>query len=786
MKILEKLKTGRLFFDGGTGTVLQSLGLAPGEAPESWTLTHPDVIKSLHVSYLDAGADIVKTNTFGVNCVKYDDYEEYITRAVALAKEAVGKREDKYVAYDIGPTGRLLEPLGDLAFEDAVAIFAKGVKCAVKAGVDLILIETMNDLYETKAALLAAKECSDLPVFVTNAYDESSRLMTGAYPESVIALLEGMGADAIGLNCSFGPDRMAEIVKTYVARASVPVIVNPNAGLPSVKDGRTVYDLSAEDFAERTAELARAGAHIVGGCCGTDPEYIRRTVEKVKEIPYVYPEKKNHSVICAYTKALEIGERPLLIGERINPTGKKRLKEALRENDLSYVIGEGVRQAEAGAHILDVNVGLPEIDETSMMVKVVRELQEVTDLPLQIDTANRTAMERACRIYNGVPLINSVNGKEESMEAVLPVAAKYGGVVIALTLDGDGIPDTAQKRVQIAERIAARAEKYGIGKYRLVVDPLCLTVSSDRNAPRVTLEAVKELKSRGFFVSLGVSNVSFGLPSRDMINMTFFAEALENGLDLAIMNPFSKEMTDVYHAFTALNGYDTGFEEYIAYAEKSVPEKKSETPASAAFTLDRLIVRGMKKEAAELTSKLLETTDGLEIVNTLIIPALGEVGEAYESKRAYLPQLIMSAEAASASFDVIRASLPSGKADESRKFIIATVRGDVHDIGKNIVRVLLESYSFKVYDLGKDVPPEKVLECVKETGCRLVGLSALMTTTVPAMKETIELLHSYDPEIKVIVGGAVLNEEYARMINADAYGKEATDTVRYAEDYYER
>ena len=783
MKITELLKTKRLYFDGGTGTVLQSRGLAGGEPPEKWTFSHPDEILSLHRAYVDAGCNIVKTNTFGVNSDKYPNYEEYFSRGVALAEKAAQGREDVFVALDIGPTGRLLKPLGDLGFEEAVSIFADSARCAEKYGADLILIETMNDLYETKAALLAAKENSSLPVFVTNAYDETSRLMTGATPEAVIATLEGLGADAIGLNCSFGPDKMEEIVKKYVSRSSVPVIVNPNAGLPREENGRTVYDIDASLFAEKMKRIASFGAHIIGGCCGTDPGYIRKTVEATKDVPYIYPSEKELTVISSYTHALDFDKRPLLIGERINPTGKKNVKEALREGDLSFILSEGLKQAEKGAHVLDVNVGLPEIDEKEMMKKVVSSLQEVTDLPLQIDSSDPYALEEGARIYNGKPLLNSVNGKEESMEKVFPVAKKYGGAIIALTLDEYGIPSSPNGRLAIAEKIEKKALEYGIGRNELIFDPLCLTVASDKDAARVTLESVRLLKENGYKTSLGISNVSFGLPAREKLNMTFFALALGNGLDCAIMNPYSREMTDVYNAFCALSGYDDNFEQYIAYSENNASPVPAGIPAEG-FSLKKLVISGMKKEAAEKAKSELENKNGLDLINGEIIPALNEVGRDFEAKKVYLPRLIMSAEAASAAFEVIKRSFDLSKTDDSKRVILATVKGDIHDIGKNIVKVLLESYSFKVYDLGRDVDPETVLSCVKETGCFLVGLSALMTTTLPSMRETIELLHSYDKNIKVVVGGAVLTPEYAESIGADFYAKEATDTVKYADKFY--
>ena len=544
MNILEKIRNGITYFDGGAGTLLQSWGLRAGELPESWNLTHPEKITEMHRMYLDAGTDIVTANTFGANILKFDNLEEIVTAAISNAKKAIGN-EEKYVALDIGPLGRMLEPLGDLPFEKAVEIFADTGKIGEKAGADLILIETMTDAYETKAALLAAKENSSLPVFVTNAYGDGGKLMTGAAPKAMVALLEGMGADAIGMNCSLGPKQMKEIVAEMAKYASVPLIVNPNAGLPSVIDGKSVFDVDADEFSDIMCEIVNAGACIIGGCCGTTPEYIRKTVEKTKNLPFRLPEKKNLTLISSYTHAVEIGKKPVIIGERINPTGKKRFKDALRENDIAYILNEGISQNIKGVSVLDVNVGLPEIDEEKMIVDVVKQLQSVVDLPLQIDTVDYSAMEKAMRIYNGKPLINSVNGKQESMDKVFPLVKKYGGAVIAVTLDENGIPETAHGRVSVAEKIIAEAAKYGIGKNEIIVDPLAMAVSSNAESANITLEAVKILHEAGIKTSLGVSNVSFGLPSRPDVNAVFYTMAMHNGLDCAIINPHSDEMMKI-------------------------------------------------------------------------------------------------------------------------------------------------------------------------------------------------------------------------------------------------
>lgn len=781
----ELIKSRRLYCDGGTGTVLQSMGLPSGTPPEKWNIEHPEKITELHKRYLDAGCNIITTNTFGVNRDKYDNYDELIEKAIVCAKSAVEGRDCAFVAFDMGPTGRLLKPLGDLDFEEAVEIFAANVKVAAKYGADLILIETMNDSYETKAAVLAAKENCELPVFVTNVYDERGKLMTGATPEAMIAMLESMGVDALGMNCSLGPDMMLPLIERFTENASVPIIVNPNAGLPVVVDGKTAYNINEEQFAEYMKEMAQMGACILGGCCGTTPDYMKKMIEATKTVEHKVPEFKTKTVVSSYTHAVEIGKNPVLIGERINPTGKSKLKAALRENNMTYLLNEAIRQEEAGVHILDVNTGLPEIDEAEMLKGATEAIQAVTALPLQLDSNDPKALEGAMRIYNGKPLVNSVNGKVESMESIFPIVKKYGGAVIALTIDEDGIPTTAYGRKAVAEKIVNKAAEYGIDKKDIIVDPLALTVSSDQTGALVTMESIKLIKEIGLCTSLGVSNISFGLPNREKINSAFFAQSLECGLDCAIMNPFASGMMDVYFAHRVLHNMDTACAEYIEYANAAetvatkVPEK-----AEDKTDLHRAVVKGIKEQAIDAAKLLLETEKPLDIINEKIIPALNEIGVAFEEKRAYLPQLLMSAEAASVAFDEIKAKMPDNDGESRGEVILATVKGDIHDIGKNIVKVLLESYGFTVYDLGRDVPPEAVLEKVKETGCSLVGLSALMTTTVPAMEQTIKLIHKEIPKTKIIVGGAVLNQEYADMINADFYAADAMETVHIAEKFY--
>ncbi len=786
--IRKALKEGRLYFDGGFGTMCEALGVG-GTPPELLNLSSPAAVRSIHGAYLAAGSRILTANTFGVNRDKYENYGELIRTAISLAKEAAAGYPDAYIAYDMGPTGRLLSPLGDLPFEEAVSLFSANARAAEEAGADLILIETMNDAYETKAAVVGTKEGCSLPIFVTNAYDRSGRLMSGADPLAMITLLEGLSVDAVGMNCSFGPDLMLSLLPQFRDHCSLPIIVSPNAGLPTVKDGKTVYTVDPEEFSLLMKRIAEGGATVLGGCCGTTPEYIRKTVEKTKDLPYSLPKKKKSTRISSYTHALSVGERPLLIGERINPTGKPRLKEALRREDLAYVVREGLCEEEMGADILDVNVGLPGLCEEDMLCRAVSALQAATALPLQLDSADPRALAAAMRLYNGKPLVNSVNGKRESLDGVLPAVKKYGGVVIALTMDEGGIPESAEGRVAIAERIVAYARRYGLRKQDFVIDPLCLSVSSDEGSAAVTLKALRLLKKKGFYTSLGVSNVSFGLPARDKINAAFFTLALEAGLDAAIMNPHSAAMKDAYYAFCALRGRDSAFARYIAYAteetgaraEAAAPTRTADTPPS----LSEAVEKGLCETAdAAARRRLAEGASPLSLIGEELIPALSAVGRRFEEKTLYLPQLLKSAEAAGAAFAVIKECIPPRKGEEKRDMILATVQGDIHDIGKNIVRVMLESYGFTVHDLGRDVPPERVTEAVERTGCRLVGLSALMTTTVPAMEETIKRLHQMSPPATVYVGGAVLTASYAEEIGADGYGKDAMETVRLAQGYY--
>ena len=789
MKLLDCLQSQILFFDGGTGTMLQGMGLRPGERPEEWNLSHPDRIAALHRAYLEAGCNILKTNTFGVNRLRFGDRVDTVVRAALdnaqrALDAAAALPQPKFIALDIGPCGKLLKPLGDLDFEDAVSLFAEVVE-AGKDRADLILIETMNDAYETKAAVLAAKEHSTLPVFVTNVYDESHKLMTGADPAAMVALLEGLGVDALGMNCSLGPAQMAEILPALLNAASVPVIVNPNAGLPREENGRTVYDVDADAFAERMAEMAGAGAWILGGCCGTTPDYLRKTIEKTRGLSPAPIQEKAETVCSSYTHALRFGKRPVLIGERINPTGKSRLKQALRENDVDYLLRLASEQADAGVDALDVNVGLPELDEPKVLTETVCALQEITDLPLQLDSSDPAALSSALRRYNGKAIVNSVNGKRESMEAVFPLVKKYGGVLICLTLDENGIPETADGRIAIAKRIKAEAERCGFSAKDLVFDPLALTVSADPNAALVTLECLRRIPAElGCRTSLGVSNVSFGLPQREQLTAAFFSMAIEAGLGAAIMNPLSAPMLRSYYSACALSGRDPDCAAYIAYMQNA--PQTAAPPASGTLTLAQAIEKGLRGEAAAITRQALTEQPPMTLINTQIIPALDRVGRGFEEKTVFLPQLLMSAEAASEAFSVVRAAMTADrKTTVSDRILIATVKGDIHDIGKNIVKVLLENYGYQVIDLGRDVPPETILARAEAENIRLVGLSALMTTTVPAMAETIRLLRKL-PDCRVMVGGAVLTPEYAAQIDADFYAKDAMEAVRIANQFFGR
>lgn len=789
--LLERLGKELLFFDGGMGTLLQAEGLQPGELPETWNIERKETIRKIHQSYFEAGSDIVLTNTFGANALKFHDENCSLKAIIDAAVENVrfgakaGIRDgrDYYVALDIGPTGKLLKPLGDLSFEDAYEAFKEVVQYGEKAGADLIHIETMSDTYEVKAAVLAAKENTNLPVFATMIFDDKGKLLTGGDVPSVVALLEGLRVDALGINCGMGPKQMLPILQQIAQYTSLPIIVKPNAGLPKQRDGQTYYDVTPDVFAKQLQEIVKAGACVIGGCCGTTPKHIRAMISACKDLEMTKPTFKNHTIVSSYGKAVELGDMPVIIGERINPTGKSKFKQALKEHNLDYILKEGITQQDKGAHILDVNVGLPDIDEVVMMKEVVRELQSVTSLPLQIDTVDTEAMEQAMRIYNGKPMINSVSGKQESMNAVFPLIQKYGGVVIGLTLDENGIPKTAKGRLEVAGKIIEEAKKYGIDKKDIVIDVLTMTISSEPNGAKTTLEALKMVRDTyGVRTALGVSNISFGLPSRPVINANFYTMAMQNGLTAGIINPSSEDMMRSYHSYCALMNYDTNCENYIAHYGNQEPAKTT-VPAGQQIDLKTAIEKGLKEDAYQTTVALVKTKEPLEIINTYLIPALDTVGKGFEKGTVFLPQLLMSADAAKSSFAVLKEELEKngGEEKEKEKVILATVKGDIHDIGKNIVKVLLENYSFEVIDLGKDVAPECIVETVLEKEVKLVGLSALMTTTVVSMEETIRQLREKAPDCKVMVGGAVLNQEYADMIGADFYGKDAMQSVYYAQ-----
>ena len=804
MNIRERLGKELLFLDGGMGTLLQAEGLAPGELPETWNIEHPEKVEAIHRRYYEAGSDVVLANTFGANVCKFHDdrytVEEVIRAGIANAKRAgeqIGK--ETYVALDMGPTGKLLKPMGDLDFDDAYEAFAEAVRYGEKYGADLIHIETMSDTYEVKAAILAAKENSSLPVFVTMIFDERGKLLTGGDVPSVVAMLEGLRVDALGLNCGLGPKQMLPILNDLRRYTSLPIIVKPNAGLPKQKNGETYYDVEPDEFARIMQEVVKGGACVIGGCCGTTPEHIKKLVEECKDLPLREIEKKHDTIVSSYGQAVILDDMPRIIGERINPTGKKKFKEALKNEDMDYILKEAITQQDKGAHILDVNVGLPDIDEVAMMEKVVKELQSVTSLPLQIDTVDGKAMERAMRIYNGKPMINSVNGKQVSMDEVFPLIRKYGGVVVGLTIDEEGIPKDAEGRVRVAGKIINEAAKYGIDKKDIVIDVLTMTISSEKDGAKVTLEALKRVREEfGVRTVLGVSNISFGLPRRPIVNSYFYAMAMQNGLTAGIINPSSEDMMKAYRSYNALIGFDENCTNYIStYAgtTETVTVQASQAAAAAGnapkaaggeMTLKYAIERGLKEEAHHITRELIGTREPLDIIQEELIPALNVVGEGFEKGTVFLPQLLMSADAAKIAFAVIKDVLASSGQEEEKKekIILATVKGDIHDIGKNIVKVLLENYGFDVIDLGKDVPPEAIVEKAVAENVTLVGLSALMTTTVVSMEETIKLLREKKPDCKVMVGGAVLNQDYADMIGADFYGKDAMQSVHYAQKFF--
>ena len=806
--ILDLIHQRLVFADGGFGSLLIERGF-PGGIPEEWNLSHPDVVESIHADYYRAGCDYVHANTFGSNRVKLaaegPGAAALAARCTAAGVAAARRARDaagggaRFVALDVGPTGKLLAPLGDLAFEDAVAAFAEQIRAGADAGADFVSIETMGDIHELKAAVLAAKETCNLPVFATVAFGSNGKLLTGADPAAVVALLEGLGVDALGLNCGLGPDTAAPLAAEFVRLSSLPVIVKPNAGLPRVESGRTVYDVGPDAFAAQMADIARSGARVLGGCCGTTPAHLAALHRACGGIVPLPVARKTRTLVSCATHAVELCDAtPAIVGERINPTGKKRFQLALREGDFPYILRQGLEQREAGAHVLDVNVGVPGLDEKTLLPRTVRELQAVVDLPLQIDTSDSAAMEAALRACAGKPMVNSVSGKAASLAAILPLVHKYGGVAVGLCLDDSGIPGTPEGRLAVARRIVQAAEAAGIDRRDIVIDPLCLSVSAEPRAADVTLRAIELVRAElGVGCILGVSNVSFGLPRRETVNAAFLLLALRAGLTAAIVNPCNAPVLDAYRTYRALLGHDPHCGEYIrthapapsAPATPSAPPPPAPEPAPAdgPAALSHAVRSGLKAEAARLAAAALAAgADPLDLIDGAIVPALDDVGRNFEAGTLFLPQLLVAADAASAAFEEIKKHLAArGTARESLgRVVLATVKGDVHDIGKNIVRALLENYGFDVLDLGKDVPPELVADTAARENIRLVGLSALMTTTVPAMEETIRQLHARCPACKIMVGGAVLTQDCADRIGADFYARDAMTSVRYALDLF--
>ncbi|NLK45291.1 MAG: dihydropteroate synthase [Treponema sp.] len=817
-----------IFFDGAMGTVIQTL--QSGEkvslvdyslseelhynAPDELSITHPKLIKSIHLAYLKAGANIITTNTFGATPIKLEDSsydtEEIIEAAVRNAKEAVKQfGKTAFVALDVSSTGKLMQPMGPLSFDEAYENYKITMVAGEKAGADLILIETMSDLYETKAAVLAAKENTNLPVIASATFQSNMRTLTGADALTAIVYLESLGVEVAGFNCGGSLADAAAITEAMASYSSIPLLVQPNAGLPVVENGKTIFKVEPEEFAKAQVENYKLGAFVLGGCCGTTPSHIQSMIEEVlKEVKNQKTSEKiqslkNHTIICSYNESVDIGSKekgPVIIGERINPTGKKKFKQALLEQNMQYIIDEAASQINAGAHILDVNVGLPDIDEKQMMVDAVKTLQSSFRIPLQIDSSEPPVLEKALRYYNGKALINSVNGKKHIMEAVFPIVKKYGGTVVALALDENGIPPTAEERLKIVDCIFETAESYGIEKRNIVIDALTLTISSQQKEAKETLRAIQLIKQKHKCKTvLGVSNISFGLPRREIINAHFFTQALAAGLDACIINPLSEDMMAAFRAFRAIAGFDENCLDYIEeYANTVAPSVVDVKTGGTQFRpnnddvkdLKSIIINGFKERSADVAKELLKTKSAMDIINEYIVPALDEVGKDFESGKKFLPQLLLSAETVSKAFEVIKAHLAaSGEKQESKgTIVIDTVQGDVHDIGKNIVKAMLENYGYSVIDLGKDVPIDSVVSAVEQNDIKLVGLSALMTTTVASMEQTIQALRQYEKStgktVKIMVGGAVLTADYAKKINADYYSKDAMQSVEIAKKVF--
>lgn len=820
MSIVDLLEKKIIISDGAMGTMLQKYGLKTGELPETLNFSYPEIIEGIHSEYFAAGSDLVTTNTFGANGYKIAGsgytVEQLVGQAVRLAKNAAQKAKalydgEKFVGLDIAPIGKLMEPVGDMSFDEAYELFKEQITAGVKAGADFIFFETFTDIYELKTAVLAAKENCSLPIFCSVTFQEDGRMLMGSEPVTAVDILQDLGIDAIGVNCSLGPKQMIPIAKEFLKYAKLPVLVQPNAGLPKIIEGETVYDVDIEEYTAAMLELLEAGAAIVGGCCGTTPEYIKSLSERIKAMEQssaiTFPalsediKKKRAAkaltMVSSSTKTVILDERIRIIGERINPTGKKLLKEALKTGDFDYIENEAINQVKAGAEILDINVGLPDIDEQIMMLKAVKKVSGVVNAPLQLDSANAKVLEAAARTYNGKPIINSVNGKQQVMDEIFPIVQKYGACVIALTLDERGLPKNVQERVDIAEHIIREADKYGIGRERIIVDCLTLTVSAQQEAGRDTLQAIRQVKQKfGVKTTLGASNVSFGLPERKLLNRTFLAMALEAGLDAPITDPLVPDYVDTIRAFETLSGKDVESGDFIRHYGGSQPDaapknQRSDAPknntdaASLAMSLEEIIIGGYEDRAPKVTSELLEQMKPLAIVEGIIIPALEKVGKDYEDGTTFLPQLIKSADTVKNAFIILKEAMSSaGEAISYGRIILATVQGDIHDIGKNIVKVILENYGYEVIDLGKDVPIEKVVEAAKAEQIKMVGLSALMTTTVVNMEKTINALKLEGLDCLIAAGGAVLTADYAKKIGADFYCKDAMDAVRVANSIF--
>lgn len=801
------LNAGYLFLDGSMGTILQSISFgenAGWKVPEELNLTHPDLICKIHTQYLDAGATVVLTNTFGANRFKLSEYgydaAQVVTEATRIARKAVSAFPGRFVALNIGPSGQMLEPMGSCTFDDAYAAFAEMAKAAEKAGADLAVIETMSDLYELKAAVLAVKENTQLPVIASATFQDNNRTLTGATPATVVAVMEGLGVDAVGFNCGGDLDHAKQLVQEYLAAASIPVFVEPNAGIPVVEDGKTIFVVTPKEFAETMAFCAKAGARVLGGCCGTTHRHIASMISACTKIKPRPVQKNTVTIVTSWCDTVDIGEDARIIGERINPTGKKKMREAILSNNYNFILSEAQSQIDAGSHILDVNVGLPGIDERAVMLSVVRTLQRTFPIPLQIDSSEPAVLETALRYYNGKALVNSVNGKQEVMDAVFPIVKKYGGVVIGLALDEDGIPATAEGRLAVAEKIVARAGEFGILPKDILIDTLTLTVSSQQKEAMETVKAITLVKNKlGVKTVLGVSNISFGLPQRELVNSVFFATALNAGLSACIINPLSAQMMGVFRTWRALAGLDEHCLAYIdSYSSeatiaptlanagssqgKSQVKEKDKSGGPADDDLFSIIISGLRDRSRAATEILIQTKTPLEIIDGYIVPALDLVGKDFESGRKFLPQLLLSAETVSRAFDVIKEELAkTGKDSESKgTIVLATVHGDIHDIGKNIVKAMLENYGYTVIDLGKDVPPQAVVETALREKPGIVGLSALMTTTVANMEKTIIALKEAGVSAEIIVGGAVLSPEYAKRIGADYYAKDAMASISIA------